>query len=91
VGSSTQPGEPGGWAILDPSVQAILDAPSVTYIPASAFKALVGLHVVPSPACALLDVQFASATAAVAKDVQPLVLLTTLSRPDSASVLCAPV
>ena len=50
VGSSTQPGDPGGWAMLDPSVQAILEGPSVTYIPASALRAAVGSQVVPLPA-----------------------------------------
>lgn len=40
--------------MLDPSVQAILEGPSVTYAPASASKAGVGLQVVPFPAGTLL-------------------------------------
>ncbi len=36
--------------MLDPSVQAILEGPSVTYAPASASRAGVGLQVVPLPA-----------------------------------------
>ncbi len=35
--------------MLDPSVQAILEAPSVTYIPASAFMPAVGVQLVPLP------------------------------------------
>ena len=41
---------------MDPSVQAILDGPSVMYVPVSAFKAGVGSHVEPSPAKIMLSV-----------------------------------
>ena len=40
--------------MLDPSVQAILEVPSVTYAPASASSAGVGSQVVPLPAAGIL-------------------------------------
>ena len=35
--------------MLDPSVQAILEAPSVTYIPASESRSAVAVQLVPFP------------------------------------------